>query len=180
MIGQGGITHAFIVEFESVAHRDYYAKTDPDHLAFGASLIPIVDKVQVIDFQPEVFVKEQSQIQFQCSTFRAVACMNETILNSHFASLFRDPSVYSSHTGGLKRSSQRMYIFSRLANLWQLKLSEPVDKCPSLNGDTACTFDSLCQSNLPTKLIDHYCSIDLECLVCTFEILTIPRKTVSP
>ncbi|KAJ5855246.1 hypothetical protein N7455_009194 [Penicillium solitum] len=54
---QGGITHAFIVEFESVAHRDYYAKTDPGHLAFGASLIPIVDKVQVIDFQPGVFVK---------------------------------------------------------------------------------------------------------------------------
>lgn len=33
-----------------VANRDYYALKDPGHLAFGASLGPIVDSVQVVDF----------------------------------------------------------------------------------------------------------------------------------
>lgn len=52
---QGGLTHVFVVEFESVADRDYYALKDPFHLAYAASLGPIVDKVQVTDFAAGVF-----------------------------------------------------------------------------------------------------------------------------
>ncbi|ODM15524.1 hypothetical protein SI65_09127 [Aspergillus cristatus] len=52
---QNGITHVFVVEFESVKDRDYYALKDPAHLAYGASLGGIVDKVQVVDFDAGVF-----------------------------------------------------------------------------------------------------------------------------
>ncbi|OJI96486.1 hypothetical protein ASPVEDRAFT_121847 [Aspergillus versicolor CBS 583.65] len=52
---QNGITHVFVVEFGSVTDRDYYAKEDPAHLAFGASLGPIVAQVQVVDIENGVF-----------------------------------------------------------------------------------------------------------------------------
>ncbi|KAJ5292098.1 hypothetical protein N7478_001349 [Penicillium angulare] len=55
---QDGITHVFVVEFESTAHRDYYAKEDAGHLAFGASLGPLLDKAQVVDFEPGKFTKQ--------------------------------------------------------------------------------------------------------------------------
>ncbi|EAW24594.1 Dabb family protein [Aspergillus fischeri NRRL 181] len=48
---QNGITHVFVVEFASVEDRDYYAKEDPKHLAFGTSLGPIVAQVQVVDIE---------------------------------------------------------------------------------------------------------------------------------
>ncbi|EKV06010.1 hypothetical protein PDIG_71810 [Penicillium digitatum PHI26] len=47
---QSGMTHAFIVEFESAADRDYYVQSDPSHLAFVKTLDGLVEKVQVIDF----------------------------------------------------------------------------------------------------------------------------------
>ncbi|KAJ5764751.1 stress responsive A/B barrel domain protein [Penicillium odoratum] len=50
-----GITHAFVVGFASVADRDYYAKKDPAHLDFGASLTPIVQKVHVVDIEHGVY-----------------------------------------------------------------------------------------------------------------------------
>ncbi|KAI3058768.1 hypothetical protein CBS147353_10661 [Aspergillus niger] len=52
---QNGITHVFIVDFASVEDRNYYAKEDPEHLAFGASLGPNVKQVQVVDIEEGVF-----------------------------------------------------------------------------------------------------------------------------
>ena len=52
---QGGITHAFVVEFESAADRDYYCKEDPVHQAFVQSLSGLVVKAQAIDYTPGVF-----------------------------------------------------------------------------------------------------------------------------
>ena len=55
MLQQRGITHIFFSEFEDVADRDYYLDVDPAHQAFKASLGPVVDIVQVLDFIPGVF-----------------------------------------------------------------------------------------------------------------------------
>ncbi|CCX30053.1 hypothetical protein FPQ18DRAFT_356853 [Pyronema domesticum] len=52
---QGGITHAFVVEFAGESDRDYYLKHDPAHLAFVEMVGNIVEKVQVIDFVPGKF-----------------------------------------------------------------------------------------------------------------------------
>lgn len=52
---QAGITHAFVVEFESEEDREYYVKKDPAHAAFVQELSKVVVKAQVIDFTPEVF-----------------------------------------------------------------------------------------------------------------------------
>lgn len=52
---QGGITHAFISEFESEEDRKYYLKEDPAHLAFVKSLGAVMKKAQVIDFTPGIF-----------------------------------------------------------------------------------------------------------------------------
>ncbi|KAF5623597.1 stress responsive A B barrel domain protein [Fusarium sp. NRRL 25303] len=46
---QQGITHAFVIQFESPEDRDYYALKDPAHLAVVAELGPLVEKVQIID-----------------------------------------------------------------------------------------------------------------------------------
>ncbi|KAI1136406.1 dabb-domain-containing protein [Hypoxylon sp. FL0543] len=51
----GGITHAFIAQFENEEDRNYYVDKDPAHLAFVASIKDMVDKIQVIDFTPDVF-----------------------------------------------------------------------------------------------------------------------------
>lgn len=40
-----------IIFFESVEHRDYYAKSDPAHLALVASLSPVLDGLQVLDIE---------------------------------------------------------------------------------------------------------------------------------
>lgn len=47
---QNGITHGFVVEFASVADRDYYVKTDPAHQAFVKTLDGLVVKAIVVDF----------------------------------------------------------------------------------------------------------------------------------
>lgn len=51
---QGGITHAFVVEFASVADRDYYVASDPVHQEFVKSLDGLVERAQVVDFTPSV------------------------------------------------------------------------------------------------------------------------------
>ncbi|BCS25823.1 Dabb family protein [Aspergillus puulaauensis] len=52
---QGGITHAFVVEFSSSEDRDYYVEKDPAHLEFVGTLKGIVEKAQVIDYTAGVF-----------------------------------------------------------------------------------------------------------------------------
>ncbi|KAL1986299.1 hypothetical protein VTN96DRAFT_6667 [Rasamsonia emersonii] len=52
---QHGITHAFVVEFESAEDRDYYVQKDPAHRAFVESVGSVLEKAQVIDFTPGVF-----------------------------------------------------------------------------------------------------------------------------
>ncbi|PVH89670.1 stress responsive A/B barrel domain-containing protein [Cadophora sp. DSE1049] len=51
----GGITHAFIEEFENEEDRKYYLEKGPVHLAFVESVGPVVKKAQVVDFTPGVF-----------------------------------------------------------------------------------------------------------------------------
>ncbi|KAH7216140.1 stress responsive A/B barrel domain-containing protein [Fusarium oxysporum] len=46
---QQGITHAFVIQFDSPEDRDYYALKDPVHLTVVAELGPLVEKVQIID-----------------------------------------------------------------------------------------------------------------------------------
>ncbi|KAI1371670.1 hypothetical protein F4677DRAFT_287493 [Hypoxylon crocopeplum] len=46
---QNGFTHMIITVFETAAHRDYYAKSDPAHLAVAAGLGPFVKGLQVLD-----------------------------------------------------------------------------------------------------------------------------------
>ncbi|KAI5818020.1 hypothetical protein BZA77DRAFT_278249 [Pyronema omphalodes] len=52
---QGGITHAFVVEFAGESDRDYYLKHDPAHRAFVEMVGGIVEEVQVVDFVPGRF-----------------------------------------------------------------------------------------------------------------------------
>ncbi|EGP92478.1 unnamed protein product [Zymoseptoria tritici ST99CH_1A5] len=52
---QGGFTHGFVSEFESVEDRDYYLNRDPAHLEFVASLKNVVKGVRVLDFEPGKF-----------------------------------------------------------------------------------------------------------------------------
>ncbi|KAE8163268.1 stress responsive A/B barrel domain-containing protein [Aspergillus tamarii] len=51
---QGGITHAFIVEFATTAERDYYVASDPMHQGFVRSLDGLIEKTLVVDFTPGV------------------------------------------------------------------------------------------------------------------------------
>ncbi|KAF6806489.1 stress responsive A/B barrel domain-containing protein [Colletotrichum musicola] len=52
---QGGITHIFVVEFESAEDRDYYVSKDPAHMAFVEQVGKVVLKARVVDFTPGVF-----------------------------------------------------------------------------------------------------------------------------
>ncbi|KAL5045804.1 hypothetical protein BDW71DRAFT_183423 [Aspergillus fruticulosus] len=52
---QGGITHAFVVEFANEEDRAYYLEKDPAHLEFVGSLKDVVEKAQVVDFTSGVF-----------------------------------------------------------------------------------------------------------------------------
>ncbi|KAI9773723.1 MAG: hypothetical protein M1839_002021 [Geoglossum umbratile] len=54
-MSQRGMTHAFIVEFENEADRNYYINGDPVHRAFVSSLGYVVARVQVLDFVPGAF-----------------------------------------------------------------------------------------------------------------------------
>lgn len=49
-MAQNGITHAFIVEFETAEDRDYYVNKDPVHDEFKKLAGKVLEKVQVIDF----------------------------------------------------------------------------------------------------------------------------------
>ncbi|KAF4618419.1 hypothetical protein G7Y89_g14884 [Cudoniella acicularis] len=50
----GGITHAFIEEFENEEDRKYYLEKDPAHLAFVKSVGGVVKRAQVVDFTPGI------------------------------------------------------------------------------------------------------------------------------
>ncbi|KAI2470988.1 stress responsive A/B barrel domain protein [Annulohypoxylon bovei var. microspora] len=52
---QHGITHAFVVEFESLQDRDYYVNTDPFHQKFKSFVGPFVEKVIVVDYSEGEF-----------------------------------------------------------------------------------------------------------------------------
>jgi hypothetical protein len=49
---QGGITHGFVVEFDNEEDREYYLDKDPAHLSFKESVGALLDRAQVIDFEP--------------------------------------------------------------------------------------------------------------------------------
>ncbi|KAH6986949.1 hypothetical protein EDB80DRAFT_731181 [Ilyonectria destructans] len=46
---QNGFTHMIITVFETAKHRDYYAKSDPVHLALGGGLGAVLEGLQVLD-----------------------------------------------------------------------------------------------------------------------------------
>ncbi|RDA91280.1 hypothetical protein CP533_6321 [Ophiocordyceps camponoti-saundersi (nom. inval.)] len=52
---QGGMTHAFVVEFASQEDRDYYIQQDPAHRAFVDHILPKLVKARIIDFSPGIF-----------------------------------------------------------------------------------------------------------------------------
>ncbi|PHH85861.1 hypothetical protein CDD83_11079 [Cordyceps sp. RAO-2017] len=56
---QNGLTHVFVVDFASVADRDYYVKQDAAHAAFVARHLTApgaaVERAMVLDFEPGVF-----------------------------------------------------------------------------------------------------------------------------
>ncbi|KAK0616612.1 hypothetical protein B0T14DRAFT_435696, partial [Immersiella caudata] len=45
-----GMTHGFVIEFDSVEDRDYYVTKDPTHLAFVKSIEDLVEKEIAVDF----------------------------------------------------------------------------------------------------------------------------------
>ncbi|OJJ01913.1 hypothetical protein ASPVEDRAFT_83435 [Aspergillus versicolor CBS 583.65] len=51
---QGGITHAFVVEFATSADRDFYVAHDSIHQEFVKGLDGLLERAQVIDFTPGV------------------------------------------------------------------------------------------------------------------------------
>ncbi|KPM38219.1 hypothetical protein AK830_g8344 [Neonectria ditissima] len=46
---QNGFTHMIVTVFETAEHRDYYAKSDPAHLALGGGLGSVLEGLQVLD-----------------------------------------------------------------------------------------------------------------------------------
>ncbi|GCB27200.1 hypothetical protein AAWM_10085 [Aspergillus awamori] len=50
-----GITHVFVMEFESDQDREYYLTKDPAHLGFVQTLDGLIEKSQVVDFTEGVF-----------------------------------------------------------------------------------------------------------------------------
>jgi hypothetical protein len=55
MTFQFGLTHGFVMQFETAEDRDYYIYKDPVHLAFAGSVGDKVDGVRVLDFKNGVF-----------------------------------------------------------------------------------------------------------------------------
>ncbi|KAI0406535.1 stress responsive A/B barrel domain-containing protein [Xylaria palmicola] len=47
---QDGIQYAFVVEFESVEDREFYAHKDPAHLNFVANALTNIAKAIVVDY----------------------------------------------------------------------------------------------------------------------------------
>jgi hypothetical protein len=52
---QNGMSHAFILRFNSNEDRDYYVKEDPAHQAFKDAASAVIEKTLVVDFQEGVF-----------------------------------------------------------------------------------------------------------------------------
>ncbi|KAI1385368.1 dabb-domain-containing protein [Hypoxylon trugodes] len=52
---QNGMTHAFITQFDNEEDRKYYAEKDPAHFEYIASVKDLLEKIQVVDFTPDVF-----------------------------------------------------------------------------------------------------------------------------
>ncbi|UPX17143.1 uncharacterized protein EKO05_0007518 [Ascochyta rabiei] len=52
---QNGMSHAFILRFNSDEERDYYVKEDPAHQAFKDAAAAVVENTIVVDFQEGVF-----------------------------------------------------------------------------------------------------------------------------
>ena len=56
---KGGVTHVFIIEFESEADRNYYVNEDTAHAAVRDKMISMVGtdiaNAQVVDFTPGAF-----------------------------------------------------------------------------------------------------------------------------
>ncbi|KAF2088921.1 dabb-domain-containing protein [Saccharata proteae CBS 121410] len=52
---QRGITHAFVVEFDNEADREYYIQKDPAHLAFIERVKQVAETAQAVDFVPGVY-----------------------------------------------------------------------------------------------------------------------------
>ncbi|KAI8934858.1 hypothetical protein NX059_008536 [Plenodomus lindquistii] len=50
-----GVTHGFVVEFESVEDRDYYVHKDPAHQEFVQFAGPLAQGVKVVDYTPGQF-----------------------------------------------------------------------------------------------------------------------------
>ena len=52
---KNGLTHAFVVEFDTPEDRDYYVRDDPVHQGFVKSAGPIIEKAIVVDYAAGVF-----------------------------------------------------------------------------------------------------------------------------
>ncbi|KAG7094303.1 hypothetical protein E1B28_007905 [Marasmius oreades] len=53
---QGGMTHAFVIEFEREEDRHHYLTHDPAHLEFGKLMLSLANTVRVVDFEPGKFL----------------------------------------------------------------------------------------------------------------------------
>ncbi|KAF1830479.1 hypothetical protein BDW02DRAFT_642162 [Decorospora gaudefroyi] len=47
----GNLSHGFVVEFESVADRDYYVHEDAAHLAFVKDAGELIEGIKVLDYE---------------------------------------------------------------------------------------------------------------------------------
>lgn len=45
------MTHAFVVEFEKAADREYYLHLDPEHIAFRMSIKDLAAGAQAFDYE---------------------------------------------------------------------------------------------------------------------------------
>ncbi|KAF7559757.1 hypothetical protein G7046_g4398 [Stylonectria norvegica] len=53
---QSGVTHAFVVEFEAVEHREYWLERDAAHLEFEKNVRPMLETAPlVVDFDGGMF-----------------------------------------------------------------------------------------------------------------------------
>jgi hypothetical protein len=52
---QKGLTHGFVMEFASVADRDYYVAKDPAHAKAGAEMMKSCEELVVVDYEVGVF-----------------------------------------------------------------------------------------------------------------------------
>ena len=50
------MTHAVVVEFANAQDRDYYAKEDPAHKEYAKFANQHVEKVEVLDYEDDIFV----------------------------------------------------------------------------------------------------------------------------